>query len=205
MSRLARRLASGCSALWLWPCVVWCALWAWSVGSRVGLACDWERVRDGGLAFTAGGAQLTPTRLVIHGSRDGRAFDDAGALNAYLDDSGGHRRRQLGVRWGGGLPTEALNGPPEPAGFGWASAPASHYDVYGTGVVRWLAVPPWAVLALTLLPPAWRGAMLRRRRRRRRAGQCPACGYDLRASPERCPECGAAVDGEFVLVSRDPP
>ena len=52
-----------------------------------------------------------------------------------------------------------------------------------------LIVPYWAaVLAASLLPAAW--VLHRRRQRRKHPGLCPACGYDLRATPGRCSECG---------------
>jgi hypothetical protein len=54
-----------------------------------------------------------------------------------------------------------------------------------------LVVPCWALFVTTATLPAATLAFELRRRRRRLLGLCPACGYDLRASPGRCPECGA--------------
>jgi hypothetical protein len=53
--------------------------------------------------------------------------------------------------------------------------------------------PTWAVLAVLLLPMGLWAGIGWRQRRRVKAGHCVNCGYDLRATPEKCPECGRAV------------
>jgi hypothetical protein len=54
-------------------------------------------------------------------------------------------------------------------------------------------VPCWFAAALLGLPGARWVAGWARRGRRMRRGECVECGYDLRASGERCPECGEGV------------
>jgi hypothetical protein len=57
-----------------------------------------------------------------------------------------------------------------------------HWEYFG--------IPMWVVCAGLLVAPTivgirpiWRISMVR-------AGRCAKCGYDLRATPTRCPECG---------------
>jgi hypothetical protein len=103
--------------------------------------------------------------------------------------------------------------------YGPANAlPAHHHPWWHLGfLVRWhsqkslysrdqwchVTVPYWAITLATALLPGLRAFRERRRQGRARAGLCPLCHYDLRATPDRCPECGTTVPGGHVpKVSR---
>jgi hypothetical protein len=72
------------------------------------------------------------------------------------------------------------------AGFGW-----NRQQLPPTTATR-LAIPFWFVAAISAMPCLARVVAWIRTGRRHVAGCCPACGYDLRVTPERCPECGMA-------------
>jgi hypothetical protein len=62
-----------------------------------------------------------------------------------------------------------------------------------TVTTQQLSLPAWLpAILFSVLPVRWLTNVMRQRRLRR-LGRCPACGYDLRATPDRCPECGRAI------------
>ena len=89
------------------------------------------------------------------------------------------------------LPPSNPSGVQTVLGFGLFHNPRLFIrDQSGT---RWigmtlLVMPLWPLVALAaLLPAAW----IRRKAKHHGPHTCLNCGYDLRATPGRCPECGA--------------
>jgi hypothetical protein len=70
-------------------------------------------------------------------------------------------------------------------GLRWGMSP-------GIGSHTYLGAPYWLLFGLTVAAPALRGLRWWKRRRRFQEGRCGNCGYDLRETPDRCPECGVA-------------
>ena len=58
-----------------------------------------------------------------------------------------------------------------------------------------LRIPYWFICIVFCVVPTAVLLTFRARRRasRRQRGLCASCGYDLRASTERCPECGSKI------------
>ena len=90
--------------------------------------------------------------------------------------------RQVGKDWSQRLPEYEFVGVKFGGGRG------------NDGSMLWnLVLPYWLLTSVTALPAVTLiGFSIRayRRDRRVRTGRCRACGYDLRATPDRCPECG---------------
>ena len=121
----------------------------------------------------------------------------------------------------GGRPSLRVRHRPYVPGWGNDAHWPTNYDsgVYsGWGPLRWygetrpsadgiwssythIGISHWLVaLPLLAAPVLWLKRFVARRRVRK-AGLCPGCGYDLRATPQRCPECGGVREVQPVTAA----
>lgn len=193
-----------------WAVALVAAVWAVAL---LGLIVFWIRS-----AFVAD--VVTRTRLYSNASERGnqslQLVSERGLLLLQSSDDrepqdalGGTFRWMSGprdqVRWGISHTTVitgrvVMLGYSSGGGFTWRTSPQKYPASYWQ---RSISAPYWAVLAALLLPgivafPFWRRAS--RRRQRVAEGLCVKCGYDLRASLDRCPECGMPFNGKFSPV-----
>jgi hypothetical protein len=67
-----------------------------------------------------------------------------------------------------------------------------------------VCLPYWMLISGTAVLPAVCARRLLIRRHRRRARLCLICGYDLRASNDRCPECGTPIPSHVLAKNTEP-
>jgi hypothetical protein len=189
--RTLRILFHAATLLSLLLFVALAGLWVRSLGhfERVDLRyAHWSRADELHSTFVGFSWYANTLRLEVIHLPFGPAYfrDRTDAWTAWF-----RGQHPPGARWDflGEDVTAVMNGCPP--GFA-----AGHWPYPTAGVIgdRWvLAVRPWLPTGLAaVLPAVWLVRRLRARRARRQ-GLCPACGYDLRATPDRCPECGRAV------------
>jgi hypothetical protein len=79
-------------------------------------------------------------------------------------------------------------------GFGYASQSQTTQGLNDSTVtVRAYWLPYWLLAVVASVVPLRWVTLLVIRARRQRQGLCALCGYDVRVSEGRCPECGSAL------------
>jgi len=177
-------------------CLMTAALWAWSYRSGDGIVQDRETLSDSTFHYR---------QLAAYSMRGGVMFNH-GYFQRVLSPQAVAARQirpaSLGFwhidrpRYPSGTPGEIPLQPLNWLGFHFGTNhgrdPAT--ATYSSSLS---IVAPFWFLTLALVTPtvfvSWRRHLRRRARSRNR---CVGCGYDLRGSLGRCPECGTEVPAE---------
>jgi len=176
MRRLARHLFTLCSAAALLLCVAACAMWVRSYAAEDTLHWGWDEGKRYHHFIEVGYAM---GQFGVFAYRPLHAPADPAELKFEHLHYSHHSMMETGIP----KPSE----PWKAAGFLFWSGETSASR--GTAIF-WPC--RFAVLATAMPPVGWCVARFKQRARRKRIrrGLCPSCGYDLRATPDRCPECG---------------
>jgi hypothetical protein len=186
---MTRRVLALFSVLSLLLCVAACALWVrsyfvsdWLAHRRLDRNSDTLRTAELHLRTGAGHASVALSR------------------DNSLDVSDDAQRSSPDTAPGWFWAADRVSNPAGPAadrpslfgrlGFATTRAEGVMPDSYDYASASF---PLWALALGLAVPPTLYARATIRRARRTRAGYCPRCGYDLRATPDRCPECGTPV------------
>jgi hypothetical protein len=110
----------------------------------------------------------------------------------YLTSWGNPRHGHVFWTWGSGggrfqLVCDTGTGTDAPLGR-WGFGGIEYFR-FTSGWNLW--IPWWLATSVLIVSTVFWGFQVLRRVRQSRPGLCRVCGYDLRATPGRCPECGS--------------
>jgi hypothetical protein len=172
-------------SLLLWVATVAC--WTWSYRQYWAVS-----------AYSVGGPRQRPVRHLIHVSSSlgslSLCYEYENAVNELLSPSD---RSKWSAGWI--IAGESFEPPPPllfpgngtQGQFGFRQCFKYWAEPMQTRREHLLILPYWFLLLLFAVP--WMSRLACRFRHPGRRGVCRTCGYDLRASSERCPECGVAI------------
>lgn len=87
-------------------------------------------------------------------------------------------------------------GQTSPAAFSCADGKIPSVDIRGWLLIAFVFLPSVAILSMYQASKRRYFWLKKRALQRFAAGKCGRCGYDLRASKDRCPECGTAIPSD---------